>query len=172
MAGYKSASHDKVPDRVESANLAREEEFLPRGPKWLAAARERPRCPPPNFMSHGIEISIGIKEILEELGCTVYNPNTGNKAPCCRCWGSTRYTMPVALKEFRDSLAARPFPCLSMLGFTQVSILLRAFLSLSLSIPLSLSLSLSRSHLHLQGTIQRRGRFPLAPHFSGALGSL
>ena len=26
-------------------------------------------------------ISRGLKEILEELGCTVYNPNTDNKEP-------------------------------------------------------------------------------------------
>eukprot|EP00439_Symbiodinium_sp_Y106_P022903 s3084_g2.t2 len=51
------------------------------------------------FQEPWFTISIGIKEVLEELGCTVYNPNTDNKA--------RSRPPPEGLIECQDSLAAR-----------------------------------------------------------------
>ncbi|CAE7205934.1 PIP5K6 [Symbiodinium sp. CCMP2592] len=64
-----SAGYDKVPD------------------EWIRPKSWPPRRSPDaphvvlstKFQEPWKTISIGIKEILEELGCTVYNPNTDNK---------------------------------------------------------------------------------------------
>ena len=74
------------PRRVESA-------------KWLADARERPRCPPPNFRSHGIAFPLASKKSLKSWGVPCTTPTLATRAPCCQCWGSTRYTMPVAKRQ-------------------------------------------------------------------------
>ena len=79
-------------------------------------ARERPGCParPPLHKvrrTRGTRFSIGVKEVLEELGCTVYNPGAVVTRRARGAPGRKE-----KLKGFRDSLAARPFPCLSMLG--------------------------------------------------------
>ena len=45
------------------------------------AGEEVSRCPgEAKFQEPWFTICMGIKEILEELGCNVRNPNTGNKA--------------------------------------------------------------------------------------------
>ncbi|CAE7247297.1 Rsph1, partial [Symbiodinium necroappetens] len=70
MAGY-----DKVP-----AEWSRPTTWPPR----KSLPERRPDAPhvvlSTKFGEPWYSISIGIKEILEELGCTVYNPNTDNKA--------------------------------------------------------------------------------------------
>ena len=75
MAGYKSASYDKVPN-----DWSRPTTWPPRKP----VPQTGPDAPhvvlSTKFQEPWLTISIGIKEILEELGCTVYNPNTDNKA--------------------------------------------------------------------------------------------
>jgi len=74
MAGYKSASYDKVPN-----DWSRPTTWPPRKP----VPQTGPDAPhvvlSTKFQEPWLTISIGIKEILEELGCTVYNPNTDNK---------------------------------------------------------------------------------------------
>ena len=75
MAGYKSASYDKVPDDwSRPTTWPPRKTVLERGPEAPHVVLST------KFQEPWITISIGIKEILEELGCTVYNPNTDNKA--------------------------------------------------------------------------------------------
>ena len=75
MAGYKSASYDKVPD-----NWSRPTTWPPRK-RVLERGPDAPHVVlSTKFQEPWLTISIGMKEILEELGCTVYNPNTDNKA--------------------------------------------------------------------------------------------
>eukprot|EP00439_Symbiodinium_sp_Y106_P036729 s528_g4.t1 len=75
MAGYKSASYDKVPDDwSRPTTWPPRKTVLERGPEAPHVVLST------KFQEPWLTISIGIKEILEELGCTVYNPNTDNKA--------------------------------------------------------------------------------------------
>ncbi|CAE7734625.1 RSPH1 [Symbiodinium sp. CCMP2592] len=80
MAGYKSASDDKVPDDewIRPTTWPPRKSVLERGPDAPHVVLST------KFQEPWKTISIGVKEILEELGCTVYNPNTDNKAR----WGA------------------------------------------------------------------------------------
>ena len=69
------ASYDKVPDE-----WSRPTTWPPRK-SGLEKAPDAPHVVlSTKFQEPWYTISIGVKEILEELGCTVYNPNTDNKA--------------------------------------------------------------------------------------------
>ncbi|CAE7768377.1 PIP5K9, partial [Symbiodinium microadriaticum] len=74
MAGAARVSYDKVSEKWSRPTTWPSRKRLPeRGPHTphvvLSTQFGEPWC----------TVSIGIKEILEELGCTVYNPNTDNK---------------------------------------------------------------------------------------------
>ena len=101
MAGYKSASYDKVPD-----NWSRPTTWPPR----KSVLERGPDAPhvvlSTKFQEPWLTISIGIKEILEELGCTVYNPNTDNKARS----GATNNGL-KAVGSFKTPLLPRTFRC-------------------------------------------------------------
>ncbi|CAE7734662.1 PIP5K8 [Symbiodinium sp. CCMP2592] len=66
--------YDKVPDEwIRPTTWPPRKSVLERGPDAPHVVLST------KFQEPWKTISIGIKEILEELGCTVYNPNTDNK---------------------------------------------------------------------------------------------
>ena len=74
MAGAARASYDKVAKWSRPTTWPARKRLPERGPNAPHVVLST------KFEEPWYTVSIGIKEVLEELGCTVYNPNTDNKA--------------------------------------------------------------------------------------------
>ena len=75
MAGAARASYDRVSAKWSRPTTWPARKRLPeRGPDAPHVVLST------KFGEPWYTISVGIKEVLEELGCTVYNPNSDNKA--------------------------------------------------------------------------------------------